>query len=409
MASFDLLFVIADADSITFPDQQMQDFLELWDWIVTLISDEDPDIDSDTFLEGFVVVVYSESCSSTTLGSSGDTADVGIVTLEPGQYDDLRLTGGHTASEVRADFKPITLHESLGGLAGSGDNNETTFASEDKDIRYTDNAAVGGAGGVKIGVTQTTRTIMAAWETGDDLDSGSPAVNRRLLNSLFRISQSAPDETVSPGFVNNDLSWVILAAQIEWAAGHNPLTDRQVAFPVTEVHRDAAWSANAPTDIDDVTPVTSSVYTVDGIGVIVFRLGSLTDPGTPALHHLVIGLRRSATGGNIGGTMTFNRNWVSEASPGTEVASTTLGGFDAQTEWAGDVIALTEAQADAIVGSEYDNNLYGINSVIGLIAAFGVIYYLAQMDLVGAGVAFIIMRITYSIAKTDEDFIEYWY
>ena len=55
------------------------------------------------------------------------------------------------------------------------------------------------------------------------------------------------------------------------------------------------------------------------------------------------------------------------------------------------------------------DNLYGINSVIGLIAAFGVIYYLAQMDLVGAGVAFIIMRITYSIAKTDEDFIEYWY
>ncbi len=157
--------------------------------------------------------------------------------------------------------------------------------------------------------------------------------------------------------MNTDLSWLMLASQLEWLAGHDPLTDLQVAFPVTEVHRDAAWDAQSPTDIDDVTPNTSTVYTCTGTGVIVFRLSSLTDPGTPALHHLAMALRRSVSGGALSGTMTFNRNWVSEASPGTEVQSVAFA-VDTELNWGGDGMILTESQADAIVGSEYTDDLY---------------------------------------------------
>ncbi len=175
MASRDLLFVIGDAASITFPDQQMQDFFELWDWIVTLISDEDSDIDSDSFLEGFDLVVYSETCSSTTLGSSGDTAAVGIMSLEPGQWDDIRLISGTAASFAPDSVAMIVSHESSGGIAGSGEDNHLNIASETKSMRFSANAAVGGAGGTatgRLGAPASVRHVFAFWETGEDLDTG---------------------------------------------------------------------------------------------------------------------------------------------------------------------------------------------------------------------------------------------
>ncbi len=358
MAQFtgSLLFAIADAASITFPDQQMQDFFELWGWTVTLISDEDSDLDSDSFLEGFDVVAYSESCSSATLGSSGDTAAVPIISFEPGQWDDLRLTAGHSAGEDTDNIRPTALHESMGGFAGSGNDNNTNIVTTSKDLRYSNDAVVGGSGGIELAVTQNVRTTFAAWETGDALNT-STAPARRLLNGIWRISPSAPDESVSPGFVNNDIAWVMLASQLEWLAGNDPLTVRQIAFPITEITRTGGWSANAPTDIDDVTPVTSSVYTVNATGVLVFRLGILTDPQNNALHHLVMAFRRSVSSGTLAGTMGFHRNYVSEGSQGTEVTTVAIH-LDAQLDWSGDAIMLTEAEIDTIVGSEYTDDLY---------------------------------------------------
>ncbi len=357
MASFDLLFAVGDEASLNFADDQMRDFFELWGWTVTLISDEDADLDSDSFLEGFDLVVYSESCSSSTLGSSGDTAAVGIMDLEAGHWDDIRLTTSAGTGFASNAVSMVVSHESSGGIAGSGNDNNLNLTTTAKDQRRSTSAAVGGTGGTETAVVGTDNvTTFAFWETGEDLDTGT-APARRGFNGAYRISPSAPDETVSPGFVNNDLSWLMLASQLEWLAGHNPLTDRQVAFPITEVHRDAAWDAQSPTDIDDVTPVNSTAYTCDDTGVIVFRLGVLTDPGTNALHHLAMALRRSAAGGSLSGTMTFNRNWVSEASPGTEVQSVAFS-VDAQQNWGGDAMILTETQIDTIVGSEYTDDLY---------------------------------------------------
>ena len=357
MASFALLFAVGDEASLNFADDQMRDFFELWGWTVTVISDEDTDLDSDSFLEGFDVVVFSESCSSSTLGSAGDTAAVGLMDLEPGHWDDIRLTATAGLGSGANDLAMVVSHESSGGIAGSGNDNHLVITTTNKNLRYSADAAVGGAGGTETALlTAGTGTTFAFWETGEDLDTGT-APAPRGMNGVYRISPSSPDETVSPGFVNTDLSWLMLASQLEWLAGHNPLTDRQVAFPITEVHRDAAWDAQSPTDIDDVTPVNSTAYTCTGTGVIVFRLGVLTDPGTPALHHLAMALRRSATGGSLSGTMTFNRNWVSEASPGTEVQSVAFI-VDAQLNWGGNGMILTESQADAIVGSEYTDDLY---------------------------------------------------
>ena len=351
MASFALLFAVGDAASLNFADDQMRDFFELWGWTVTVISDEDTDLDSDSFLEGFDVVVFSESCSSSTLGSAGDTAAVGLMDLEPGHWDDIRLTNTGGTGSGRVHMVMVVSHESSGGIAGSGSDNQLTVVTTSKSLRLSVNAAVGGAGGTEVGILNVGQTTFAFWETGENLDTGT-APARRGMNGLYRISPSSPDETVSPGFVNNDLSWLMFASQLEWLAGHDPTTDQQIAFPVTEVHRDAAWSADSPTDIDDVTPVNSTKYTVTDTGVIVFRLGNLTDPATPAFHHLAMALRRSVSAGTLSGTMTFNRNWVSEASPGTEVQSVAFS-VDDGLDHGGVGMILTESQADTIVGSEY--------------------------------------------------------
>ncbi len=349
MANFSgtCLFVTADAGTLNFADDQMRDRLELNGWTVTLKSDEDSFLDTDSNWETFDLAVVSESVSSSTLGTSGRDAAVGVVFLEPGGVDDwdLATTAGNSAGQNTIDM--IANHEIGAGLAadaGTG-NNITIIISGSKSMADIDDESSGGV--TVAGRFADQDLFVGYWELGADLTTGT-AAERRVYDGMWKINTSSPDETVSPGFVNNDLSWAIFDAECEWAAGNDITTDRQVAVPTSETTATGGWTG-AVTNIDD--PVTLSVtspYDSTSVsGVLVVELGDLTDPANNSFHTLALAFRRSVGGGSPSATLALHEGYNSEGDQGTTIASMSMD-IDNGTDYGGDILQLTTTEADNI-------------------------------------------------------------
>ena len=349
MANFSgtCLLVVADAGTLNFADDQMRDRLELNGWTITLKSDEDSFLDTDSNWETFDLAVVSESVSSSTLGTSGRDAAVGVMFLEPGGVDDwdLATTSGNNGSQ--STLHMIANHEISAGLAaGNGSDNNMTITTTKTMAMINDEST----GGVTVaGRFTDVNLFVGYWESGATLTTGTAAA-RRVYDGQWRISTSSPNETVSPGFVNNDLSWAIFDAGCEWAASNNITTDRQVAVPTSETTATGGWTG-AVTNIDD--PVTLSItspYDSTSVsGILVVELGDLTDPANNSFHTLALAFRQSPVdaGDSAAATLALHQTYVSEGDQGTTIASMTMD-IDNGDAWGGDILQLTTTEADNI-------------------------------------------------------------
>ena len=350
MANFSgtALFVTADAGTLNTADTEMKDRLSDNGYTVTLKSDEDSFLDTDSNWETFDVAVVSESVSSSTLGTSGRDAVVGVVMLEPGDLDDWDLASNAGISIDEAECEPVAIFDWMGGFAGSSTKNNQTIATEDKGLAYMTNPSSGADQGF-ISNEATTRSTMSGWELGATLTTGT-AADRRVWIGWFRIDTGLPGggNEATGGFVVNDNGWAMFDSAVEWVKGDLLTTDRQVAVADDEITATGGWTGTV-TNIDDtVTVTTTSPYdSTNASGVLVVALGDLTDPVGTALHTVAIASRHSTGAGSGAVTYELYQTYVSEGSKGTLIASTT-GYLDAQTAWGGDVIQLTPTEADNI-------------------------------------------------------------
>lgn len=349
------LFVVADAGTLNFADTQMKDRLELNGWTVTLKSDEDAFLDTDSNWETFDVAVVSESISSSTLGTSGRDAVVGVVFLEPGGVDDwnLAVTAGNSGAATALNM--IANHETGAGLAAGGGNDfELDVVTTSKQMAILDDESSGavtvsgrGSGGVDL--------FTGYWVLGATLTTGT-AAERRVYDAMWKISTSAPDETVSPGFVNTDLSWAIFDAEVEWAAGNDITTDRQLGVPDNDLVT-TDWTKTDATnffaDVDDgaipdsaTTMVTSPSNPI--ASPISFDLATLTDPTNNNFHTVAVAFRRE-TGSRVATlTAELRQGYVNESTLGTEIATSGAVSVDSVTHWGGLILQLTDTEEDNI-------------------------------------------------------------
>ena len=356
MANFSgtALFVVADAGSLNFADDQMRDRLELNGWTVTLKSDEDSFLDTDSNWETFDVAVVSESVSSSTIATSGRDAVVGVLFLEPGGVDDwdLATTAGNAGGATQLNM--IANHETGAGLAGgSGNDHELVVVTTSKQMSLIDDES---SGAVTIaGRGGGADLFIGYWVKGADLTTGT-AADKRVYDGTWKISSSAPDETSTPGFVNTDLAWSIFDAEVEWLANNDIETDRQLGVPVADLVT-TGWSkidaTNFFADVDDgKTPDSATTMVTSpnnpSSSPISFDLTSLTDPANNNFHTVAVGYRRETGSRVMTITSELRQGYVNESTLGTLIAASAADDVDSATSWGGQTLQLTTTEADNI-------------------------------------------------------------
>ena len=358
MANFSgtALFVVADAGTLNFADDQMRDRLELNGWTVTLKSDEDAFLDTDSNWETFDVAVVSESVSSSTIGTSGRDAVVGVVMLEPGAADDwdLSTTAGNNGAATQLNM--IANHETGAGIAaGGGNNNELDITTTSKQMALLDDESTGAV--TVSGRGAGTDLFTGYWLKGATLTTGT-AADVRIFDGMWKISSSAPDETITPGFVNTDLAWAVFDAEVEFAAGNDIETDRQLGVPVADLVT-TDWTkidaTNYFADVDDGKTPDSATTMVTSpnnptTSPISFDLTSLTDPVGNAFHTVAVGFRREVGGRVATLTAELRQGYVNESTLGTLIATSGAVDVDLNLPWGGLVIQPTTTEADNITG-----------------------------------------------------------
>ena len=365
--AFDFLFVVKDAGSTTVPDQEIIDRLERIGGTVLLKSEDDTYIDTDSNWEISDAAGISESVSSSTVGTSGKDADVGIAAWEPGIWDDHEyssVAGSNTQDSNQVQF-PIT-HALNAGAAGNRTTPrldaqvvDTSIAS----VRIFSTLVLSNMGpdaAKVLTVLRSTNHTLIAYDTGDIMDGSFTAPNRRVANGFLRVDTSAGTQAVdesTDGYTLNEAGWYLAVdVTVNWILGIDIEVSRQVGFPTVEEHLDTGWTAptNGVDDINDLVPSIVAFYdsgTTDG-AVAVFKLSTLDDPQNNAHHALVAAWRKAGSGAAVapGMKMQLMEGWVSEPSSiGTERGTVDFA-VTAVTipEHAGTYLVLTESQADAI-------------------------------------------------------------
>ncbi len=366
--TFTFLLVVKDAASTTVPDGEIIARYERIGATVTLRSEDDTDIDGDPFWEGFDAAGCSESVSSSTVGTSGLNVTIGTVAYEPGIWDDWELgsaSGANIADSSNVQFP--TIHALSGGAAGNRTVPRVSAKVVDPaiaDARIFSTTPSGNLGTgvdlVMVANLDANRQVIFGYETGASMDGGFTAPARRVGNGFLRVDTSAGTEAVdesTAGYTLNEAGW-FLAVDVtaNWLLGIDLQVDRQMAFPTVEEFAGGSWAATdaGVTDIDKLVPDTAEGYdsgTTTG-GVLVFKLGTLTDPVNNALHALVCAWSKAGGGpaAQPGCTMQLMEGWTSEPSSiGTERGTVPFEVTSATaTEHSGTYLVLTEAQADAI-------------------------------------------------------------
>ena len=347
-----LLAVVGDAGSLHQTTQDAIDQLEAHGWTVTLKSDDDAFLDTDSnWVTGFDVAFVDESVSSTTLGTSGRDAAQGTVFNEGGGVDDwdLASSSADVAGVADGDNAEFSINHALGaGMAGNGVANENfAIATTDKELRHVDGPSSGAVG---IASHANDTHMISSWLTGADLTTGTAAARRVFLGHMrWDTGVGQPEETAS---VLNDQGWALFLGAIEWCAENDITSTRQVAVPTSETTATGGWTG-AVTSIDDpVLPETTGVYdSTNASGILVVELGNLTDPTNTVYHELAVAHQRSVSGGSPSGTMALHQGYNSEGDQGTIIASMSLA-IDSNINWGGNILKLDSTEADSI--TDYD-------------------------------------------------------
>ncbi len=340
-------------------DQEINDRLEVMGYTVTTKLHSDAFLDTDANWETFDVAVVSESVSSSTMGTSGRDAVVGVVQMEGGSVDDWDLATSETNGADTDDGHFIISHVVNGGVAGSGGGtatNEHDFATEAKDMRgMTDESS----GAIEVVTSDANgQGLLTTWLLGADLTTGT-AADRRVWNGMFREDGALPgggDE--SGGFVNNDSAWNVLEASVFWAQGVDVSSEStlQLGVPVADLVT-TGWTkvdaTNYFADVDDgetpdnaTTMVTSPNNPI--ASPISFDLTSLSDPTNNQLHTVAVGWRRETGSRTLTLDVQLRMGYVNESTLGTEIATSGADGADGGTDWGGTHLQLTSSEIDLI-------------------------------------------------------------
>ena len=355
MANFSgtCLFVVGDAGALTVPDGNLKDRLEANGWTVTVKSDEDAFLDTDSNWETFDVAVVAESVSSGTLGTSGRDAVVGVIMLEPGSVDDWDLATSAASGRDTTGIEIHTNDEINAGLAGSGEFHEISVTTATKDFRgLTDESS--GAVAVANNKASTSEEVLVRWESGASLTTGT-AADRRVYIGWFREDKDDPPNEDVVGFVVDDTGYAIFDASVEWAASNDIETDRQLGVPIADLVT-TGWAKDDATnyfaDVDDgkvpdsaTTAVTSPNNPSNS--PISFDVTSLTDPSNTVFHTVAVGWRRGAGGRTLTLTYELRQGYVNESTLGTLIAGDT-NTADGATDWGGNILQLTPTEANNI-------------------------------------------------------------
>ncbi len=358
MANFSgtCLFVVGDAGALTVPDGNLKDRLETNGWTVTAKSDDDTFIDTDSNWETFDVAVLSESCSSSTIGTSGRDAVVGILVLEGGSVDDYDLT---TSAAFGRDATQIEIHtndETAAGLAGSGapPTEEITVATLTKELGGLTNESSGAVAVASSGAS-SAEEVLVRWESGADLTTGT-AADRRVWVGMFREDKDDPPNEDVVGFVINDTGYAIFDASVEWVAGNDIETDRQLGVPIADLVTTSWTKTDATNYFEDVNDgkVPDSATTAitspnnPSASPISFDLTSLIDPSNDILHTVAVGWRRVSGTRALTLETQLRQGYVNESTLGTLIATSGALDADVQFEWGGSILQLTTTEADDI-------------------------------------------------------------
>ena len=196
-----------------------------------------------------------------------------------------------------------------------------------------------------------SRVVVAVWELGATLTTGT-AADRRGWHGCFREDDTSPDPNEDDdGFVTNDVAWYSLMSQLDWVAGNDVEATRQVVYPVTDLVT-AGWSKDGTNFFDDVDDgLTTDNATTEVVSpnnpsnsVIAWKLGTITDPqNDDAYGTLAVGYRRHA--GARSGTFQaqIREGYVDEGTPGSargDVGTLTL---DAQTDYGGAAVTIDQS------------------------------------------------------------------
>jgi hypothetical protein len=161
----------------------------------------------DKHVNGKRVVLVSESTTSTDIGSKLTSSSVGLVVLEPGLFDDLKMTGtsgtdkgdadGQTALEIVNAGHPLAAGLSAGSV---------TVVTTPKQLRLGATHRGRSEGGAPLG--RATRWGVFGYEVGAAMVGGFVAPARRV--GLF------PGRDTAAAF--NDAGWRLFDAAVAWAA-----------------------------------------------------------------------------------------------------------------------------------------------------------------------------------------------
>ena len=346
-----LLAAVGDAGSLHQTTQDAIDQIEATGWTVTLKSDDDAFLDTDSnWVTGFDVAYVDESVSSSTLASSGRDAAQGTVFEEPGGVDDWDLTTTSANIVGGGDNDHLEWagsHKLNAGMFGDGTENEAFLTSTAvKELHFLDDPS---SGAVSIATILDTTGMVMSWLTGATLTTGTAAA-RRVFHGFMRhdIGASQPEDSAS---LVNDQGWALLLSALEWCAENDITSTRQIAVPTSETTATGQWSG-AVTDIDDPELVTATgVYdSGNASGVLVVELGDVTDPANTVYHELAVAHRRSVNGGSPTATMALHQGYNSEGDQGTTIASMALAftSPDTRKGWGGNILKLTTTEANNI-------------------------------------------------------------
>jgi hypothetical protein len=201
LAAKTLLFVVADAGSLSTADTELQSLFTALGWSVTLRSDETA--------EGTVtqtVVCISESIAVASLSTRYRTTAKGVLLMDRGVVDNLSFgSSDGTAATALSQINlvnvahPITTGFSTGNLTILSNNRQMTIVT----------SSTLGSGAVVLAQqpSVSTQAMLFTYETGATMDGGFSAPARRVFTSLHSYSEdlNADGETI---FIERALDWL---------------------------------------------------------------------------------------------------------------------------------------------------------------------------------------------------------
>jgi prepilin-type N-terminal cleavage/methylation domain-containing protein len=236
-----LVMVTQNGDYASGYDSDKKTLFESWGWTVSVIRDSDGDYSGAVSSND--VMFISESVTSSEVGTQATNLDIGIVLEEVALPDEMEFSAaphshtdvGGTQIDIVDNSHYITSLVSTGPL--------TIYDANDN--IYINNQAV--AAGARVLAEQVggNNTTLTAFDTGDTLDDGSGAANRRVNFMGLHASNPANWNSDMQTLVRRSLDWANGAESGDLATLEITLVDPQDSDNVVKM-RTMVYLRNMP-------------------------------------------------------------------------------------------------------------------------------------------------------------------